>query len=143
MGCSSKITDDEILALLFAIAPQFATTDPVKIASYKVIIDSLRCMINEQALGCCAVLAFANLLAHYLTLTLNPNLGVTTSLSEGQLSIGLASTVGNGDFYNSTSYGQAYQQLIGRFKLGMYVTNAGRGFNGVSCCGSGYGFGFY
>ena len=142
MGCSPKITDAEILALLFAIAPQFATTDPVKIASYELLIEALRCMINEQALGCCGVLAFANLLAHYLTVQSNPSLGITTSLSEGQLSIGLASTVSGGDPYNATIYGQQYQQLIGKFKIGMYVTNTQRGFYGVPCCGGGQGFGF-
>lgn len=142
MACNSKISDEQILALLFVIAPQFATTDPVKIAGYKVLIDALRCMINESALGCCGVLAFANLLAHYLTLQGNPSLGLTTSLSEGQLSIGFASTVGTGDFYNATAYGQQYQALIGKYQLGIYVTNTNRGFYGPSCCGNGYGFGF-
>lgn len=135
MGCASNITDDQILALLFLIAPQFATDDPVKIASYKLLIDALRCMINEAALGCCAILAFANLLAHYLMLQTNPSLGITTSLSEGQLSIGYASTVSSGDFYYSTSYGQAYQQLVGRVRMTPYVTNSRRGFYGPSCCG--------
>lgn len=141
MGCVSKITDDEILALLFIIAPQFATTDPVKIAGYKLLIDALRCMVNESALGCCAVLAFANLLAHYLTLQLNPSLGITTSLSEGQLSIGFASTVGNGNFYSATAYGQQYQMLIGRYQVGAYVTNTRRGWYGPACCGGGQGYG--
>ena len=141
MGCVSKITDDQILALLFIIAPQFATTDPVKIAAYKLLIDALRCMINESALGCCAVLAFANLLAHYLTIQINPNTGITTNLSEGQLSIGFGSTVNSGSFFYSTPYGQAYMQLIGRYKLGAYITNTRRGFYGPTCCSSGQGYG--
>ncbi len=138
MTCASLITDDQILALLFALAPQFATTDPVKIAAYKVLIDALRCMINESALGCCALLAFANLLAHYLTIQLNPSIGIQTSMSEGQLSIGYASNINSGDFYNSTPYGQQYQMLVKRFIFGAYVSNTRRGWHGPSCCGEGY-----
>lgn len=141
MSCNSKVTDAEILALLFIIAPQFSTTDPVKLAAYTSLIEALRCMINEAALGCCAVLAYANLLAHYLTLQLNPNLGIVSNMTEGQLSIGYATTVANGAFFNSTAYGQAYQQLIGRYKLGAYITNTRRGFYGPACCGGGQGYG--
>lgn len=144
MSCAgSKVTDAEILSLLFLIAPQFITTDPTKLAGYATLIEALRCMINESALGCCAALAFANLLAHYLTMSLNPTLGITTSLSEGQLSIGLGSTVANGDFFNSSPYGQAYQQLINRYKVGAYVTNTNqRGWYGPTCCGGGQGYWF-
>lgn len=142
MSCSTKVTDAEILALLFVIAPQFQTTDPVKLAGYATLIASLRCMINEAALGCCAVLAFANLLAHYLTLQTNPNLGVTTNLSEGQLSIGLANTVG-GNFFGSTAYGQAYWQIVSKYKSAPYISNSRSSWNGPACCGGGYGFGFY
>ncbi len=142
MSCaSSKITNEQVLALLFIIAPQFATTDPVKLAAYNALIDALRCMINEAALGCCAALAFANLLAHYLTLQANPSLGITSSISEGQLSLGFATTAASGAFFNSTAYGQAYQQLIGRFKMGAYITNTRRGFYGPACCGGGQGYG--
>lgn len=141
MSCAgSTITNAEILALLFAIAPQFATTDPVKLAGYNLLIDALRCMINEKLLGCCAVLAFANLLAHYLTLQINPSLGVAANLHEGQLSIGLV-TGANGNFFVSTPYGQAYLQLIGNFKIGAYITNSRGGWYGPTCCGGG-GFGF-
>lgn len=144
MSCaSSKISNEQVLALLFAIAPQFATTDPVKLAAYNLLIDSLRCMINESALGCCGVLAFANLLAHYLTLQLNPYLGVSNSISEGQLSLSLANTVANGNFWASSPYGQAYWQLVGNYKLGAYVTNTRMvGGYGPQCC-NGYGYGFY
>lgn len=141
MSCNSKVTDAEILALLFIIAPQFSTTDPVKLAAYRNLIEALRCMINETALGCCAVLAFANLLAHYLTLQLNPNLGIVSNMTEGQLSIGYGTTVANGAFFNSTAYGQAYQQLIGRYKMGAYITNTRRGWYGPACCGGGQGYG--
>lgn len=131
--CPSAISNASILALLFLIAPQFKTTDPIILAEYAILIDALRCMINEKALGCCATLAFANLLAHYLTISKNPTTGIATSLSEGQLSIGLASTVSSGDFYLSTSYGQAYKSFIRSFRLGAYVTNTrNKGY----CCGS-------
>lgn len=140
MSCAgSKVTNEEILALLFVIAPQFATTDPVKLAGYNALIDALRCLINESLLGCCAVLAFANLLAHYLTMQGNAWIGVATSLSEGQLSISVANTV-NGNFWGSTPYGQAYWQLISNVKIGAYVTNSRRGWIGPACCGGG-GFG--
>jgi len=141
MACDNTITDAEILALLFVIAPQFQTTDPVKLAGYTTLIEALRCMINTSRLGCCAVLAFANLLAHYLTLQSNPILGVSNSISEGQLSISMANTV-NGNFFGSTAYGQAYLQLIGKFKSAPYITNS-RFYNyGPSCCGGGFGYGF-
>lgn len=133
--CTTTIPNASVLALLFLIAPQFKTTDPIILAGYNVLIDSLRCMINEKALGCCATLAFANLLAHYLTISVNPLTGISTSLSEGQLSIGLASTVSNGDFFASTAYGQAYNSFIKSYRIGAYVTNTrNKGFG--YCCGS-------
>lgn len=141
MACDNTITDAEILALLFVIAPQFQTTDPVKLASYATLIEALRCMINTRLLGCCAVLAFANLLAHYLTLQGNSIMGVSNSISEGQLSISMANTV-NGNFFGSSPYGQSYWQLIKNVRIGPYVTNSRRSFYGPSCCGYGYGFGF-
>jgi len=134
MSCAvSTVTNAEILALLFVIAPQFITTDPIKLAAYNALIDALRCMINESLLGCCAVLAFANLLAHYLTMQTNLYLGITSSISEGQLSISLANTVG-GNFYGSTPYGQAYLALIGNVLIGAYVTNSKLGWYGPQCC---------
>lgn len=141
MACNSTITNAEVLALLFVIAPQFATTDPVKLAGYNLLIDALRCMINERALACCTALAFANLLAHYLTLQGNAILGVTNSISEGQLSISMANSI-NAGFFSSTPYGQAYEQLTKNFTVGAYVTNSRGGFYGPTCCGAGYGYGF-
>ena len=131
--CPSTISDASILALLFVIAPQLKTTDPIILAEYAVLIEALRCMINEKALGCCATLAFANLLAHYLTISINPSTGIATSLSEGQLSIGLASTVGSGSFFSSTAYGQAYNSFLKRYRIGAYVTGSSRIYFG--CCG--------
>lgn len=131
MACST-VSNAEILALLFIIAPQFVTTDPVKLAQYATLIDALECMINCKLLGCCAALAYANLLAHYLTMSLNPYLGIGTSLSEGQLSIGLSSTV-DGNFFGSSPYGQAYSNIVKRFRVGAFVTNAGPRWYGPSC----------
>lgn len=139
MACASTVTNQQILDLLFVIAPQFATTDVTKLASYNSLIDALRCEVNERALGCCYILAIANLLAHYLVLSTNPILGIQTSIAEGQLSLGLASTV-NSTFYASSPYGQAYTALIGKYKVGAYVTNTRRVGNwyGPQCCGYGY-----
>lgn len=123
MSESSVPTNQEILDLLFLIAPQFYTTDGPTLVRYNTLIDSLRCMINVSVLGCCSALAYANLLAHYLTLSLNPSLGVANSISEGQLSISMATSIGQG-FYQSSPYGQAYLQIIGRYRLGGYVTNS-------------------
>lgn len=140
MSCSGNtVTNAEILALLFVIAPQFATTDPTKLAGYNALIDALRCMVNISLLGCCAPLAFANLLAHYLTMQGNGYFGVANSITEGQLSISLANTV-NGNFYGASPYGQAYLQLIGNVKIGAYVTNSRGGWFGPVCCNGG-GFG--
>jgi len=134
MSACGTVSNQQILDLLFIIAPQFATTDPVKLAAYNLLIDALECMINCRLLGCCAVLAFANLLAHYLTMQSNAFLGVGTSISEGQLSIGFTNTI-NGNFFASTPYGQAYLNIIGKFRIGAFVTNATRGWYGPQCCG--------
>lgn len=138
MSCQGNtVTNAEVIALLFVIAPQFETTDPVKLAGYNALIDSLRCMINEGALGCCAVLAFANLLAHYLSIQANSYVGVANSISEGQLSISLSNS-SDGNFWVSTPYGQAYWNLTGNYRIGAYVTNSRRGWIGPACCGFGY-----
>lgn len=133
MSDCSHITNQQILELLFVIAPQFATTDPVKLQSYNALIDALRCTVNCKRLGCCALLAFANLVAHYLTMQSNPLMGVGTSLSEGQLSIGLSSTT-NGNFFGSTPYGQAYQNFLSKIKLTPYVTNSIPVWRGPAGC---------
>lgn len=132
--CGSQISSQKILELLFIIAPQFKTTDPIKLAEYNALIDALRCLINEQALGCCATLAYANLLAHYITLQSNPVMGMASNLSEGQLSIGLTSSSGDHGFYYSTPYGMAYAQIVGRYKIGAYVSNTRGGIGGANCC---------
>jgi hypothetical protein len=125
-------TNDQILELLFIIAPQFKTDDTIILESYYTLIEALECFINPNVLACCAVMAYANLLAHFLTLQKNPVLGISSSLSEGQLSIYTATTTGM-NFLSATPYGQAYQQIIGKFRVGAYVTNSGRFFRGPEC----------
>lgn len=136
--CPTAVPSQSIIDLLFLIAPQFVTEDQSKLDGYLALIEALRCMINEKALGCCALIAFANLLAHYLTLQGNALVGVANSLSEGQLSISLGSTIG-GVAWQSTPYGQAYWQYVSNYKIGAYVTNSRRGWYGPACCG-GYGY---
>ncbi len=132
----SQVTNEKIIELLFIIAPQFITDDPIILAQYEALIEALECMINVNVLGCCALLAYANLLAHYLTLQKNPGLGVATSLTEGQLSIGISPTTSSGNYFNASPYGQAYMQIVGKYRLGAYVTNSRSFFNGPSCgCG--------
>lgn len=139
--CPHLIKTADILRILFEIAPQFITDDPVILARYTSLIESLRCMINERAFGCCGALAFANLLAHYLMMQLNPSMGITNSLSEGQLSISYASTV-NSNFYMSSPYGQAYMQLLKNTVNTPLATGSGGRWNGPACCGN-YRYGFW
>lgn len=134
MSNCDHISDQDILNLLFTIAPQFQTTDPQKLLAYSTLLSTLKCMVNCRLLGCCATLILANMLAHYLTLQNNPYMGIGTSISEGQLSIGLTSTV-DGNFYGSTPYGQAYLALMKNFRSGPYVSNSSlRGWHGPQCC---------
>lgn len=145
----SSISNSEIIAMLFAIAPQFATTDPVKLANYNLILDGvIRPQVNESILACNALLAYVYLLAHMLTLQTNPNLGVNSSLSEGDLSIGIAVTA-DSSILNSTPYGRSYKDLVKRTVVGTTVTNLPVALGGVSQyvpnggCGCGPGYGGY
>lgn len=138
MCVQSVITNEQVIAMLFIIAPQFESDDPIVIARYNALLDALRCMINLKVLGCCGLLALANLLAHYLVMQNNPYLGIANSISEGQLSIS-ATYNNNGNFYLTSPYGQAYWNLISRYRLGAYVTNSRRRWYGPACCGGGYG----
>lgn len=122
MSTTDPIQNQAILDALFAIAPQFATTDPTKLANYNTLIGLLRCQVNENVLSCCGVLAYVYLLAHWLQLQTNPQLGVTSNLSEGDLSIGFAVTA-NSSILDSTSYGKMYKDLIKRTVIGTTVTN--------------------
>lgn len=143
-----SISSNAILDALFVLAPNFYTTDTDTLARYNATIALIRCQVNEQILACCGVMVFAYLLAHYLTLALNPNLGIATDLSEGQLKIGYNVDAGI-DFLDLTPYGRAYQDLISRTVVGSTVTNLPVTLGGViqnnplGCCnGGGWGWGF-
>lgn len=43
----APLTNQQIIDMLFIIAPQFVTDDPIKLAQYNSLIDALRCMVNE------------------------------------------------------------------------------------------------
>lgn len=130
MSCiiPAKPSNQEIIDTLFCIAPQFKTDDPEVLACYNTIINLIWCQVNWSVIYCCGLLAIVYLLAHMLTLRVNPNVGVTNSLKEGELAIGFAISAG-GDFLNSTSYGQAYRDLIKRKVIGVAVSNLPANFN--------------
>lgn len=140
-----------ILQVLFLIAPQFITTDPDKLAQYNAIIDLVRNQVNVRFLSCNAQLAFAFLVAHYLTVSTNPVIGVYSNMTEGQLSLGL-NVAQDMNGLNMTPYGRSYLELVNRTTVGSTVTNLPVALGGVSnpllsagCCtpyGLGYGYGY-
>lgn len=142
-----SISSSAILDALFLIAPQFQTSDPTILDNYYSLIELIRCQVNERILACCGVMVFAFLLAHYLTLQTNPNLGVYSQMAEGQLSIGFNV---NADIsvLNLTPYGRSYVDLINRTVVGSTVTNLPVVLGGViqnmplGCCNGGFGWGF-
>lgn len=141
-----SISASKVLDALFVLAPQFITTDPDTLARYNATIALIKCQVNQRILSCCGVMAYALLLAHYLTLAVTPNMGVASNLTEGQLSIGYNVDAGI-DFLNLTPYGRAYQDLINRTIIGSTVTNLPVALGGVitnapvgcGCYGNGYG----
>lgn len=159
-GCSQSLAHCEnvssatILATLFLVAPQFITTDPVKLAGYQSFINLLYCQVNQCILGCNSSLAFAFLLAHYLTIASQPNgpfVGVYSDMKEGELSLGF-NVAADMSALLLTPYGRSYVDLVKRTVVGSTVTNLPPALGGVNngipiCCGgfgSGYGFwGYY
>ena len=77
-----SLSTQAILNALYAIAPQFANPTPEQLAQYNLLIELLSCQVNEEVFCCSAALAYAYLLAHTLTLSLNPMTGVANSLHE-------------------------------------------------------------
>ncbi len=141
------ISTSAILDALFLVAPQFYSVDPLVIENYEAFVDLLRCQVNTQILGCNAVMVFAFLLAHYLTVQTNPNLGVTHNMTEGQLTIGFNVNPDMGALL-LTPYGRSYVDLVRRTVVGSTVTNLPVVLGGViqnmplGCCGGGgWGFG--
>lgn len=135
---ASDVTNQQIIDILFLIAPQFVTDDPVVLARYNSLIDALRCMFNPRLWCCCGALALANLLAHYLTIASTPTTGAVSSMSEGDLSISYAVTASE-NWYGLTAYGKAYWQMVGMIRSGPYVTNAGGRVPGTLAWGAFYG----
>lgn len=143
---SQCISISDVIDALFLIAPQFYTTDPQKLEDYTALATLIQCQINCKILSCCGVMVFAFLLAHYLTLQLNPNLGVAANMSEGDLSIGF-NVNPNIDALLLTPYGRSYLDLVKRTVVGSTVTNLPVVLGGVqqyvpSCGCGGYGYGY-
>ena len=130
-------SNQQIISLLFCIAPQFQTTDEDTLECYDTIIDNLRCQINTSILKCCQTLAFAYLLAHMLTLRSSPQSGIASSLREGDLSISFAITA-ESSFLQLTPWGKAFLDLIKRSVFAPTISNLPSNFNPLSlygqCC---------
>jgi hypothetical protein len=132
-------TNNQILTVLYAIAPQFADPDADTLEVYNTLIAQLRCQVDTNVISCCAELAFAYLLAHLLTIRSNPYSGVSNNLKEGDLSIGL-SVQPDGSILDSTSYGKLYKDLIKRKVFAPFVSNvpsnfSATGYNLYGSCG--------
>lgn len=119
------VSNEEIIAALFVIAPQFKTDDPLELARYNALIDMLRCTICEKDFGKCYLMAFAYYLAHILTIDkLAPTIGMTSSISEGQLSISYNTNTGKTGL-ESTLYGRQFLALRGTGQTKMFVARGG------------------
>lgn len=143
--CQQCISINAAIDALFLIAPQFYTTDPTKLESYTALASLIQCQINCKLLSCCGVMIFAFLLAHYLTLQGNPQLGVASNMAEGDLSIGF-NVSSDMNALLLTPYGRSYLDLVKRTVVGSTVTNLpvvlGGVYQYVPACGcGGYGYG--
>jgi hypothetical protein len=117
------------------LAPAYANPTAEQLACYNTIIAALRCQVNAGIIGCCSVFAYVYLLAHLLTLQGNANLGVVSSMTEGNLSISFAVS-SDSEFLNSTPWGRAYEDLIKRTVFAPFVTNLPSNFNPLALYGS-------
>lgn len=144
-----NISASTVIPALFIYAPQFYTTDPDRLAYLESLYTLLTCQVNFQLLSCCGPSVFALLMAHYLTLAANPNLGVLSNISEGDLSLGY-NVASDMNAMEMTPYGRSYLDLVKRTVVGSTVTNLPVVFGGVlqnmpvtaGCnCGAGWGFG--
>ena len=143
----NNLNDTQILNALFLIAPQFYTTDPVKLAAYESLITLVSCQVNQCILGCNSAMAFAFLLAHYLTIAAQPNgpnVGVYSDMAEGELKLGFNVDAAMSSL-NTTIYGRSYIDLVKRTVVGSTVSNLPPVLGGIQwaipgagCC-SGYG----
>jgi hypothetical protein len=141
-----NISPSTVIEALFIYAPQFFTEDPDRLAYYETLYNLVRCQVNAKLLSCCGVSVFAFLMAHYLTLAANPNSGVLSNISEGDLSLGY-NVASDMDALQLTPYGRSYLDLVKRTVVGSTVTNLPIVLGGiqgppVGCCGGGWGWGF-
>lgn len=144
-----SISASEVLSALFIYAPQFYTTDTERLAYLNSLYTLLLCQINPSFLSCCGVSVMAFLMAHYLTLASNPSLGMTSSISEGDLSLSY-NVSADMKALLLTPYGRSYLDLVKRTTVGTTVTNLPPVFGGINqgmpvtagcACGFGWGFG--
>lgn len=142
-----NISPNTVIDALFIYAPQFYTTDPDRLAYLYSLYDFVKCQVNFQFLSCCGPSVFAFLMAHYLTLAANPNLGILNNISEGDLSLGY-NVASDMTALQMTPYGRSYLDLVKRTTLGSTVTNLPVQLGGViqnmplGCCGGGFGWGW-
>jgi hypothetical protein len=143
-----NISASNVINALFIYAPQFYTTDSDRLAYLNTLYTLLSCQVNAQLLSCCGVSVFAFLMAHYLTLAANPNLGIQSNIAEGDLSLGY-NVAYNMTALELTPYGRSYLDLVKRTVVGSTVTNLPPIFGGViskfpvQCgCQNGWGWGF-
>ena len=78
------ISASNVISALFVYAPQFYTTDTDRLAYLNTLYTLISCQVNAQFLSCCGPSVFAFLMAHYLTLAVNPNLGIFDKYSRGR-----------------------------------------------------------
>lgn len=141
------ISSNTVLSALFLVAPQFYTTDPDRLAYLNSLYDLIRCQVNAQFLSCCGPTVFAFLMAHYLTLAANPNLGIFSNIAEGDLSLGY-NVASDMTALDMTPYGRSYLDLVKRTTIGSTVSNLPVVLGGViqnmpaGCCGGGFGYGW-
>lgn len=141
-----SISANAVLDALFLLAPQFYTTDQEQLTRIYQIIALVKCQVNPVVLSCCGATAYAFLVAHYLTLAANANLGMASNMAEGQLSIGF-NVSPDMNALDMTPYGRSYRDLIRRTVVGSTVTNLPVSLGGViqnapvgcGCYGNAYG----
>jgi hypothetical protein len=118
----TTISASSVISALFIYAPQFYTTDPTQLAYLNSLYTLITCQVNVQFLSCCGPSVFAFLMAHYLTLANNPNIGVLLNIHEGDLSIAY-NVESNMQALELTPYGRSYLDLVNRTTVGATVTN--------------------
>lgn len=128
-------SNSQILDLLFCIAPSFKTEDADKLECYNTIINEIRCLVNERFIKCCTKLAYVYLLAHTLQIRDNPQTGIATSMSEGDLSVSFAVTADT-SYLKTTSWGKAYLDLIKRTVFAPTVSNVPKNLKTTDIYGS-------